>query len=166
MMRSATITQVIHFTLAMLLTLCTTSRAYALEDYADAIADRLQLADKPSCLFCHARDERGLATDTPFNDALKDRGFLRRLGTPSLLRALSELEADNVDSDQDGVTDIDELSAGANPNAPDDKGLPPNDCSVSPLHHSASALWILVALSLLWLRTLRVNTSARPQRRT
>ncbi len=140
-------------------------RGRALEDYADAIAATLDLPDKPSCLYCHARNVRGLAVDTPFNNALKDRGFSRRLGIPSLRSALDALEEDRVDSDSDGVIDIDELSAGANPNDPSDRGLPPNDCSISAGRHIASTSWLPLLLSLSWLRLRRLR-QARHCRRT
>lgn len=130
------------------------NNAHALQDFADEIKRALDLDDKPSCLFCHKRNDRGIAVDTPFSGSLKDRGFTRRLGVPSLTRALTRLDDENVDSDDDGVRDIDELTAGANPNDPTDGGMPPASCSVTDGSRgvlSGTSTLIFVSLAL-WLR--------------
>lgn len=137
-----------------------TSPVHALQDYADEIQRVLELPDKPSCLFCHARNDRGLATDTLFNRALKSRGFSRRLGLPSLRSAITSLDDMNTDSDRDGVGDIDELRAGANPNDNTDAGLPPPDCSVA---NTSRGRWI--SLWLPWLCVIAL-LSQRAKRRT
>lgn len=121
---------------------------HAVEDYADEIAKQLELADKPSCHYCHAVGPDGVATDTAFADALKTRGFSRRNGIPSLRRALERLDEENVDSDGDGSTDVEELIAAANPNEAKDRGRPAQGCSLSPSrpgHFGASGICLLAA---------------------
>lgn len=150
--------------LAMIASGSVTSRAHALQDYAMAIAEELVLAEQPSCLFCHARADDGDATDTPFNDALKDLGFTRRRGVPSLLAALDALERDDVDSDGDGVGDVDELRAGANPNDERDAGMPSDDfagCAIAPHPRDApfSALCWPLIVAWLWVSRRRTPMS-------
>jgi hypothetical protein len=140
------------------------SRVYALEDYAAAIADELDLDLKPHCSFCHARKDDYRATDTPFGDALKARGFSMRFGPRSLITALRTLDERNVDTDDDGVTDVDELRAGANPNDPTDAGMPPpQGCSVGPRPASWPASWpsswVVAAALLLKLRRRAPRTN-------
>ena len=129
--------------------------ARALEDYADEIAKRLELADKPSCHYCHAVGADGVATDTAFADALKTRGFSRRNGLPSLRRALTRLDEDGADSDGDGVGDVDELIAAANPNDPTDMGRPAQGCSLSLHQREPFAMCWLAALIVGWMRRRR-----------
>jgi len=140
--------------LLAVLALSLPARVHAIQDFADEIKLQLDLPDKPSCLFCHLRNDRGIAIDTEFSGSLKDRGFTRRLGLPSLRNALVRLADDRVDSDGDGVEDIDELIAGANPNDATDGGMPPASCSVtSNQSNSLGALWTLGAVCVaLWRR--------------
>lgn len=141
--------------------------AQALEDYADEIARELELADKPSCLFCHARDVEFMATDTLFNDALKDRGFSRRKGLPSLRAALADLDADATDSDQGGDADVDELRQYANPNDPADDGVAKPSCSIASRGAGVQPWWLAwTALAITWRVRRRTFTGAlRPVQR-
>lgn len=137
----------------VLLVASLSSRVYALQDFADEIKLQLDLPDKPSCLFCHRRNDRGISVDTEFSGSLKDRGFSRRLGLPSLRNALTRLADDRVDSDGDGVEDIDELTAGANPNDATDDGMPPASCSATNGRgNPRGALWML---GVVWVALLR-----------
>lgn len=129
------------------------TRVHALQDFADEIKLQLDLPDKPSCLFCHRRNDRGIAADTAFGDSLKDRGFSVRRGLPSLRDALVRLANEHVDSDGDGVEDIDELTAGANPNDATDGGMPPASCSVTNNKgNPLGALWMLGVVCVALLR--------------
>lgn len=143
------------------------AQARALEDYADEIQRELELRDKPSCTFCHSRNERWVAADTLFNDALKDRGFSRRMGLPSLRRALATLDELNIDSDGDGVGDVDELRAGANPNDERDAGIAPTGCSIARVgaRPRTSAVWLCSVFAWFWLRRWFMHTSMRTSNR-
>lgn len=110
-------------TTLLLLAVCTT-RAHAVEDFSQFIRDELQLSAQPACDFCHTRKADGLATDAPFGEALKKRGFARKDGVPSLRQALRSLDELGVDSDGDGVGDVEELRAEADPNDATDAGRP------------------------------------------
>lgn len=68
------------------------------------------------CSVCHIKDNTGASTAiTPFALALRARGMTGQAA--SLKAALVQLEADEVDSDGDGTTDVQELEAGTDPNS-------------------------------------------------
>ena len=149
--------------LSLALITATPARAHATQDFADEIKRQLDLPDKPSCLFCHRRNDRGISVDTEFSGSLKDRGFSRRLGLPSLRGALVRLADEHVDSDGDGVSDIDELTAGANPSDPTDGGMPPASCSVTKTQgNPLGALWMLGVACVAFLS----RRDARPAERS
>lgn len=151
-----TVTRACLFTWVCCAALSVEAPAHALQDYAMEIRAELGLSEQPSCLYCHARNERGLAVDTPFGDALKARGFSRRLGLPALRTALARLDEMNIDSDGDAVGDVDELRAGANPNDVRDAGLPPADgCSVVQSKPLPTLGWLLTSVFLVWFRQRR-----------
>lgn len=70
----------------------------------------------PYCTVCHASDVGGVGTiTTPFGRALLRAGALQS-NLPSLDAALDDLDAMGTDSDQDGVSDLDELRQNLSPN--------------------------------------------------
>ena len=69
----------------------------------------------PDCSLCHRGTPAVGTVTTPFGISMRQRG-LRMYDDPSLRAALAAMEAERVDSDGDGVADIDELRAGTNPN--------------------------------------------------
>lgn len=99
------------------LTLCSTA-ALASADYPGEIQTKYGLASPPlqSCALCHTNGITGSGTvNTPIGLALRSRGLMS--GDAATLRmALDTLETDMVDSDGDGVIDVEELRAGTNPN--------------------------------------------------
>jgi hypothetical protein len=101
----------------------------------------------PSCSVCHqGATMRGTVT-TPVGAALRERG-LQAGDEASLKEALRTLAG--VDSDADGVADLQELSEGADPNRAQSAEAPPlprYGCATSP---TAGALWCLLVV----LRTL------------
>ena len=77
----------------------------------------------PPCSLCHSRGSTGPGTaNTPFALSGKARGLLPG-NTPSLDTSLAAMDKDEVDSDGDGVPDIQELRDGTDPNTPGDVNL-------------------------------------------
>lgn len=68
----------------------------------------------PDCALCHRGTPMKGTVTTPFGAALRARGAVAA-DAPALGRALGQMMG--VDSDADGVSDLDELKAGSDPNA-------------------------------------------------
>jgi hypothetical protein len=115
---------------ALLVLVAFTPVARASREFPVRIAGALALPLEPACTLCHTRADAGFATGTLFQQALASRGFRRR-DVASLDAALMRLEADAVDSDGDGVGDVRELRALADPNDPRDRGRAPTGCAVA-----------------------------------
>ncbi len=80
------------------------------------IQTELGLAARPDCTLCHTNPSGGLGTvNTPFGAYMRSRG-LKEYDNDSLRTALMASAGERHDSDGDGVTDIDELKAGTDPN--------------------------------------------------
>jgi MYXO-CTERM domain-containing protein len=77
----------------------------------------------PPCSLCHVRGSTGPGTaQTPFALSAKARG-LKAGDDTSLDNALSAMNREDVDSDGDGVPDIQELLVDTDPNTPADVSL-------------------------------------------
>jgi MYXO-CTERM domain-containing protein len=100
--------------------------ALASPSYPTDLQDHLKIANAPSCTLCHTTPSGGVGTaHQPFGDSIYGAGC-RLEDVPTLLAALDTLKTNKTDSDGDGVTDIDELIAGTDPNVAD-AGAPPVD---------------------------------------
>lgn len=111
-----------------LLSVTTPQPAWAsLTTYTPAVKDYLNLAEEPSCTLCHESTVGGDGTATrPFGETVRSFGAIGDDDVGSLLYALELMDDYDIDSDEDGVHDLDELRAGYDPNnAMNHPALPP-----------------------------------------
>ena len=88
----------------------------ATPDFPEAIDRDLHLSAPPACTICHATNEGGVGTVVkPFGKYLLSRG-LAPFDESSLAGALAAAQGERHDSDGDGVTDIEALERGLDPN--------------------------------------------------
>lgn len=92
------------------------SPALATPGFPTAIKSDLTLSYTPSCDLCHQGTQSNGTAVKPFALAMKDRG-LKPADNASLTAALQQMETDKVDSDGDGVTDIEEIVNKTDPNS-------------------------------------------------
>ncbi len=139
-----------------LLSLLTTAQASG--NYPAEVATFTEVPCATTCLLCHTTASGGGGTaNQAFALALKDRGLTGGGDVDALITALSALEADAVDSDGDGTTDIDGLRAGLDPN--DGRDVCGSEFAKSPTYgcfqHArvGSGLGLVMgALAAAWLR--------------
>ena len=90
--------------------------ARATPDFPAAIARDLQLSAPPPCTICHATNQGGAGTVTkPFGKYLVSRGLVP-FDESSLATALAAAAGEQHDSNGDGISDIDALKQGLDPN--------------------------------------------------
>lgn len=98
--------------------------AHAMPPYPGDIQSHLQLNYTPSCTLCHATPAGGGPIATKFGNAMVAAGLTTDEST--LIPALDKLNADNTDSDGDGIPDIQALKDGLDPSS----GKPHSDAPV------------------------------------
>ncbi len=121
----------------------------ATPDFPGAIQQQLGLAAPPACTTCHATNAGGIGTVVkPFGIYLRSRG-LQPFDETSLRNALLADIAEHHSSNSSGISDIDALKAGEDPNAPGGATgpTPAYGCSSS---GSANLLTLLALAAWLW----------------
>jgi hypothetical protein len=102
-----------YFVITLMLALPRVARAEP--TYPAEMQSHLGLNFTPLCTLCHANNAGGLGTvTTPFGKALMTRGLTTNIAT--LDPALDALASANIDSNGDGVPDIQQLKNGFDPN--------------------------------------------------
>jgi hypothetical protein len=151
--------------LAVLTTLGWASVAQAKDEFPSQIQADVPLTYEVPCSVCHIKGNTGAATPiTPFALSLRARGLTGENNT--LKAALTLADTDAVDSDGDGVSDIQELKNGTDPNSSANSSIvddqePGYGCGgTAPKGRAAPGLGSAVAAVWLFLRRRRSHTPA------
>ena len=136
--------------LLLAIALTAPAAARATGNFPKAIARDLQLSSPPHCTICHATNHGGAGTVVkPFGKYLVSRGLVA-LNEESLAGALAAAAAERHDTDGDGITDIDALKQGLDPNGGSSNGLdaPSYGCSSTGPSDATSTLLLGVVVAL------------------
>ncbi|HUM10112.1 MAG TPA: thrombospondin type 3 repeat-containing protein [Myxococcaceae bacterium] len=96
--------------------------AQATPNFPAAIARDLKLSAPPACTICHATNEGGSGTVVkPFGKYLVSRG-LAPFDESSLAGSLAAAQGEHHDTDGDGISDIEALQQGLDPNGAPSSG--------------------------------------------
>lgn len=139
--------------------------ASASANYPGAVKTHLALTSAPPCSLCHSDGMTGIGTaNTPFGKAARAGGLVAS-NEGSLTSALDKMKADQVDSDGDGTSDIDELIAASDPNSAGggpvaEKPELTYGCAATlapgrPAPSSGAALGLALVAALAWSRRRR-----------
>ncbi len=147
--------------------------ARATPNFPGAVQRTLGAVAAPDCSICHVNGRVGRGTvNTGFGTAMRARGLVL-YDEGSLAGALAAMEVDRVDSDGDGVIDVDAIRRGNSPNgageaALPDETIPSYGCfgRVAPRRPSPDAVvpgLALVAFAVLAARRRGRGQRARPR---
>jgi len=151
-----------HWTLALtLFAACSAAAsARALPEFPQELQDATDAPCSPHCNICHRDDYAGGGTvDQPFAISMERIGGLGH----DVARAVERLRQNDVDSDGDGTSDIEEISRGDDPNTAYDAGIcgPMVGCAaVSPSATGTQTTWC-VGLAILWYALRRRRSHSR-----
>ena len=130
--------------------------AHGSPTYPAEIRAHLSLSYTPPCTLCHQTESGGFGTvTTPFGKSMMARGLVAQ-NLASLDTALDALAAEHTDSDHDGVSDIDELKAGTDPNVAGGGSVTPPTYGCLDVSGQPASPLALLPLALAWL-LLRVR---------
>jgi len=159
-----------------LLVLTSAPRAFASLPFPEDIKTQLMLTgDPPPCTYCHLTLIGGLMTVTkPFGRNLQTKYGVTQQDLVGLRNAIMQADANRDDVDGDGVTDINELRQGTDPNVPNEGGIaatedPRYGCYCSAVGGPsapgvAGAAWLSGLLFSVWRR--RRTMQRRGERET
>jgi hypothetical protein len=152
-------------TVIVLGAVCIARHSNATPNFPAVVQQFVQSQSPPSCTICHNSPNGGLGTvTTPFGKYLRSRGLVE-LDEGSLRNALTAAQAEGHDSNGDGVTDIEALREGLDPNGnTGGLGPPVYGCGIG---HRASRVpagaWaIFVALVVLGVCIRRRSRQSAP----
>jgi MYXO-CTERM domain-containing protein len=120
----------------------------ATPEFPAVIQSQLDLGQRPRCTICHATEAGGTGTVVkPFGIYLKSRGLVPG-DDDSLRNALLADAGERHSSSGDGITDIDALKAGEDPNGngPGTDLIPAQGCS-----SGSSPGWVTTLAAAGWL---------------
>jgi hypothetical protein len=143
------------FSTCLTVALLGAASARASSNFPAVVKSDLGLTSTPGCDLCHFNGQTGMGTaTTPVGKTLKSLGVSAGSAS-SLSAALTKMTTNKTDSDGDGVSDVDELKAGTNPNvangAADGGTAPPVNNLPVPTYGCAAVPGVmpLVGLALL-----------------
>lgn len=147
--------------LACVAVLFTASSAGAVPEFSGALDEAAVMPCPAPCTVCHADSTGGPGTVIkPFGLELVDRGLTK--DDPDVIAsAVRDMRNERIDSDGDGMGDIQELDRGRDPNKPGDESVcgPKYGCGgrIAPAGRfdGFPAIASFVALVLLWSRWRR-----------
>ncbi|MBI5535203.1 MAG: hypothetical protein HY898_20925 [Deltaproteobacteria bacterium] len=131
--------------------------------FPGGINAHLQLSYTPKCGICHAGGMTGYGTvKMPFGIAMRERGLVPE-NLASLDTALDRMAADKVDSNDNGLPDVEELKMNEDPNAGAAGVVDPPQygCKVASTRGGQGVgrgMWLAVGLALLARRRSRAGS--------
>jgi hypothetical protein len=135
--------------------------ASATPNFPPAIRVAESLRSDPPCGLCHRGVEAAGTVTTPFGVSMRLRGLVMYdLG--SLQTALAAMQSGAVDSDGDGVPDLEELRAGGDPNVPSTDGGQPAVTLPEPTYGCVAG----DGVSLVPVAAIALALALRPRRST
>ncbi|HVJ94264.1 MAG TPA: thrombospondin type 3 repeat-containing protein [Labilithrix sp.] len=139
--------------------------ARATPTFPDVIEEKLGLTTQLRCSLCHAGTPSRGTVSTPFGRAMRSRG-MEAYDENSVRVAIDALTAEKKDSDGDGVSDVDELKEGTDPNATagEERVIPEYGCASTSRTAGTSSPTVIflpaLALAAFVRRTRRHRRSA------